>query len=129
MAKLIFSLRGVPEDEAMEVRQLLTEQNIDFYETSAGNWAISMPGLWLKNTDDLERAQNLLNAYQQQRYITQRALYLQLKQAGQHKTLLKAVLERPLLYAVYILVMLMVVYASVKLVFEFGLTLPSGILG
>jgi len=32
MPILLFSLRGVPDDEADEVRELLTEQNIDFYD-------------------------------------------------------------------------------------------------
>lgn len=121
MAILLFSLRGVPDDEAMEVRELLTEQNIDFYETSAGNWGVSMPALWLRNNADLEHAQSLLNAYQQQRFITQRELYLQLKLSGQHKTLLKAFIEKPLLYGVYVLAMLLTIYASVKLLFDLGL--------
>ncbi len=121
MALLLFSLRGVPEDEADEVRELLTVQNIDFYETPAGNWGMSMPALWLRNNDELEKAHALLNAYQQQRFITARAQYLQLKQANQHKTLLKAVIEKPMLYCVYLLTIVMVVYASIKLLFELGL--------
>jgi hypothetical protein len=121
MAILLFSLRGVPEDEACEVRELLTEHQIDFYETAAGNWGISMPALWLRDHSELEKARQLLNAYQQQRFATQREIYLQLKQTGRHKTLLKAFIEKPLLYSVYVLTMLLVVYVSVKLVLELGL--------
>ena len=36
MAVLIFKLRYVPEDEAHEIRELLGDNNIDFYETTAG---------------------------------------------------------------------------------------------
>ena len=79
MTLLLFNLRGVPEDEADEVRELLTEQDIDFYETSAGNWGMSMPALWLRDVADLEKARQLLNAYQQQRFLTSRADYLQRK--------------------------------------------------
>jgi len=67
MAHLIFRLRQVPDDEAEDVRQLLSRANIDFYETDAGNWGISMPGLWLTDADDAEQAQQLIDDYQQER--------------------------------------------------------------
>jgi len=121
MTILLFSLRGVPEDEAEEVRELLTEQNIDFYETSAGNWGMSMPALWLRNDADLEKARNVLNKYQQQRFLTSHEDYLQRKKAGQQKTLLKAFIEKPLLYSAYLFTMLLVVYVSIRLLFELGL--------
>ena len=109
MPTLLFPLRDVPEDEADEVRELLTEQNIDFYETSAGNWGMSMPALWLRDEAELEKARYVLNAYQQQRFLTSRESYLQAKKAGQQKTLLKAFIEKPLLYCAYIFTMLLVV--------------------
>lgn len=121
MSILLFSLRGVPDDEADEVRELLAEQGIDFYETPAGNWGVSMPALWLRNDDDLPKAQSLLNAYQQQRAITQRAIYLQNKQAGLHKSFLQKFKEKPLLYFAYFVVIILVMYASVRLLYEFGL--------
>lgn len=119
----LFPLRSVPEDEAAEVRELLTAENIDFYETTAGNWGISNPALWLKNNDDFEKAKILLQAYQQQRYNTQRENYLQKKQHGEQKTLLKAFLEKPLVFTGYLLIVGLIIYVSVKLVFEFGLSL------
>ena len=121
MSILLFSLRGVPDDEADEVRELLTEQDIDFYETPAGNWGVSMPALWLKNDNELAQAQVLLNSYQQQRFTTQRELYLQRKQAGEHKSLWQALIDQPLLYGVYFLAMGLVMYASVRLLLELGL--------
>jgi hypothetical protein len=117
MSLLLFSLRGVPDDEADEIRDLLTEQDIDFYETPAGNWGVSMPAFWLRDESELAAAQTLLNTYQQQRTINQRELYLQTKP----KTLWQAFIERPLLYLVYFLAMALVLYASVRLLFEFGL--------
>lgn len=117
MSLLLFALRGVPDDEADEIRELLTEQRIDFYETPAGNWGVSMPALWLRNDTELVVAQLLLAAYQQQRAVTQRALYLQ----QQPKTFLHAFIARPLLYSVYFLAMGLVIYASIRLLFELGL--------
>jgi hypothetical protein len=121
MSVLLFSLRGVPDDEADEVRELLTEHDVDFYETPAGNWGVSMPALWLKSDDELIKARELLNSYQQQRAVTQRALYLQNKQSGQHKNFWQALRNHPLQYSVYFLAMGLVIYASIRLLFEFGL--------
>jgi hypothetical protein len=121
MTILLFPLRGVPEDEAEEVRELLTEQDIDFYETSAGNWGMSMPALWLRDDADLEKARHLLNAYQQQRFLTSREDYLQRKKSNQQKTLVKAFIEKPLLHWAYLFAMLLVVYVSIKLLLELGL--------
>ena len=45
MAKLLFNLRNVPEDEADEVRQLLTTHGVDWYETRPGPWGISTGAL------------------------------------------------------------------------------------
>lgn len=121
MAKLLFSLRGVPADEAFEVRELLTAHDILFYETSAGNWGISTPALWLKHNDDFPKARQLLDDYQQQRQITQRQLYLELKQAGQAKTLWMSFKENPFLFIVYFAVMSLIIYLSLKVLMELGL--------
>jgi len=48
MSKILFRLNGVSEDEIEDVRELLTEHDIDFYETPPGNWGISMPAIWVK---------------------------------------------------------------------------------
>ncbi len=87
MSTLLFSLRGVPDDEADEIRELLTANNIDYYETSAGNWGISMPALWVSNNEQVFEAQKLLNQYHQQRAITQREIYNQLKKEGDNSRL------------------------------------------
>jgi hypothetical protein len=120
---LLFSLRGVPEDEAYEVRELLTEHEINFYETSAGNWGMSMPALWLRNEVEFAKARQLLDDYQRQRQITQRQLYLQRKQAGQTKTLFMAFREKPLLFISYLAVMVLMIYVSIRLLLELGLQL------
>ena len=48
MAKLLFKLRGVPDDEADDVRQLLEENGMRVYETSAGTWGTGVPAIWLQ---------------------------------------------------------------------------------
>jgi hypothetical protein len=71
MAVLIFRLNGVSEEEAQDVRDLLADNALHSYETSAGRWGISVAGLWLVNDGDKERARQLIDAYQRerQRYI------------------------------------------------------------
>jgi len=67
MAKLIFSLRNVPDDEAEEVRRLLTEHGFDWYETSPGPWGISSAALWLRHASAHPQARALLDGYQRDR--------------------------------------------------------------
>lgn len=67
MSTLVFRLRNVPDDEAEDIRSLLTSNDIQFFETTAGNWGISMPGIWLESDNDVDRAKTLIDEYQQQR--------------------------------------------------------------
>jgi len=119
-AKILFRLNGVPEDEAEDVRMLLTDNAIDFYETSAGNWGVSMPAIWLKDADDYARARSLLDEYQAARTIRMRAEYQRLKREGKQKTLIDAIKEKPLMFMVNLLVAALVVYLSVRLVIDIG---------
>lgn len=120
MSVLFFRLSGVPHDEADEVRQLLNQHQIEFYETSAGNWGVSMPAIWLHNAEDLDLAQPLLDSYQQQRAITQRQIYLQAKRDGTHPRFWQHNAAKPVHFVGYCLAMGLVAYASVKWVFELG---------
>lgn len=69
MPVLLFKLNGVSEEEANEVRSLLDTHCIEFYETSAGRWGVSMPGIWLPDNDQVEDAKKLLEKYQSDRLI------------------------------------------------------------
>lgn len=111
MAVIVFSLRNVPDDEAEEVRELLTENNVHFYETSAGNWGISNPALWLREESDLPRAKALIDDYQQARYEAAREEYERLKAAGKARGFADVWRENPwrvLLYALFIAFLLYV---------------------
>ena len=71
MAVMIFRLNGVSDEEAQDVRDLLSNNVLDSYETSAGRWGLSIAGLWLVNENDKTRARELIDAYQleRQRYF------------------------------------------------------------
>lgn len=74
MSTLVFKLRHVPDDEAEAVRALLGEHRIEFYETTAGNWGIAMPGIWVED-EEVERARTLINEYQHTRTNELRSQY------------------------------------------------------
>lgn len=120
MPKLLFRLRGVPEDEADEIRALLTEKQIEYYETPAGNWGISLPALWLQDESRYLEAKELLDAYQTARSQRIRAEYARLKQAGVHKTLKDSFLEKPFTFLGYIFIVILLLYLPFKLVVELG---------
>lgn len=67
MAQLVFRLKNVPEQEADDIRELLTEHQIEFYETSAGRWQISMAGIWVKDKAQAAQAKQLISEDQAQR--------------------------------------------------------------
>lgn len=60
MAQLVFRLKNVPDEEADEIRALLNEHEIEFYETSAGRWQISMAGIWVRDKEQAQRAKVLI---------------------------------------------------------------------
>ena len=110
----LFRLRNVPDDEAEEIRQLLTENNIDFYETPAGNWGISMPAIWLDDETQLARAKILIESYQEDRAVRKRLEYLQLKEEGKQRTIVNVAREQPLLLTFYIAIVVLILYVSTK---------------
>ncbi len=120
MSILLFSLRGVPEDEADEIRELLIANELDYYETSAGNWGVSMPAIWLKENEDIDKARQLLSEYHQHRLMTQREKYQQLKKEGQNVSVTHSIKNNPLRFICYVAAMLFILYVSIRMVLEFG---------
>lgn len=114
MSVLLFKLRHVPDDEANDIRGLLESNNLDYYETSEGNWGISTAAIWLKNRDDLEKAKSLIDIYQQERGHNQREAYFKLKNSGQQKTILDVIKENPYRFIAYITFIFFLLYFSIK---------------
>jgi len=114
MSVLLFKLRNVPDDEVADIRALLTEHAIDYYETSAGNWGISMAGIWLHDRDKLDQAKNLIDEYEQARYQRARAEYEQLRSEGRERTLVSIIKESPLRFSAYLATIALILYFSIK---------------
>ncbi len=120
MPTKLFALNGVPDDEAEEVRALLIAGGIDFYETSAGNWGISSPAIWLNDEIQLEKARSLIDVYQRERLVRVREEYAQLQRAGRQRTIIDVIRENPLRFIVYLAVIAAIIYFSTKPFMDIG---------
>ncbi len=114
MAVLIFKLRYVPDDEAHEVRELLSDNAIDFYETSAGVLGISVPALWLRNEAQLDKARQLIDEYQLLRQSRVREEF-----RLRPRTFTEMFIESPLRYIGIILAIILIGYFMIFSFFQF----------
>lgn len=112
MPEKLFSLHNVPDDEAEEIRELLRSNEIDFYETPAGNWGISGPYIGLHDANQLEQAQARIDDYQKERLIRVREEYAHIEQTGRHRTIGDVIRENPLRFVAYLAVIAAVLYFS-----------------
>lgn len=114
MSTQLVNLRGVPDDEANDIRELLDANDIAFYETSAGNWGVSMPAIWLTEDYQIATAQRLLQAYQAGRTERAREEYERQKANGEHRTLVDAIKDNFLRFAAYVTIAGLVLFFSIK---------------
>ena len=119
MAKLLFRMRHVPEDEAQEVRDLLDQHAIEYFETFAGNWGISMPGLWIKDEERFTEARELIDDYQSQRSIRVKAEYEEKRSLGETKTMWDSFMEDPFRFLAYFVMIGLVLYFSLRFFLSF----------
>lgn len=82
MAKKLYALRNVPEDEIDEMRAVLREHDIDFHETDAGFFGIATAALWINEPLQFDQAKQLIDDYQLQRYQHARNEYETMKAKG-----------------------------------------------
>ena len=120
MAKMLFKLRFVPEDEAQDIRNLLNENEIDYYETSAGVMGISLPAIWLKNDAQLESARQLIDDYQERRAQNAREDFEKQKKDGTNKSIIDLFKQSPGQFIGYLLAIIAIIYFSVVLFFNLG---------
>ena len=114
MSRLLIKLRHAPDDEIQEIRSLLRDHRIDFYETQPGPWGISSPGIWLNDEDQYDRAKALMDDYQENRFREKRAEYEKLRRAGQQRTFLRNLLENPVQVILYSLIVVLILYFSIS---------------
>jgi len=103
MSYLIFKLNSVPEDEANEVRQLLDDADIPFYETDSGRWGLGYAAIWTKEKDILESAKNLIQEYQISRYKKVSEQHHKMEQAGEKISRFEFFLTSPIRFSLLII--------------------------
>ncbi len=108
MAKILFPLRNVSDDEAQAVRELLDEHGLDWYETPAGNWGISNHAIWLKNQDDWVQARDYIDKFQLE--LNEKAQLNGNTQAD----LLSFLLEKPWKFLLAVAGIAVVIYFSIR---------------
>lgn len=112
MSVLVFKLFNVPEDEADDVRRLLTEHKFDTYETHSGFFGLGVAAIWLREAADLAPARALIDAYQTERSRTQREYFAQQKAQGTAPTFAQKVAEQPVRFAATIAAIVIVALVS-----------------
>ena len=95
MSKLLLNLRGVPDDEADDVRHFLDGSGIGYYETEPSPWGITAGGIWIDDADVAE-AKRLMAEYQRERQARARAERAEAERAGTAETFMAVLRTRPL---------------------------------
>jgi len=120
MAAKLFKLRNVPDDEAEDIRLLLQKHGIEYYETDAGGWGISVPAIWVYENSRLEEAGSLIDAYQQERTKRARAEYRLLKDVGSHPRVTDKIRQKPLQFLLFLLMTIFILYVSLVPFIDFS---------
>ncbi len=120
MAKLIFKLKSVSDDEADDVKNLLTENNIAFYESPAGNWEISMHALWLNDESQYTQAKKLIDEYQVKRSQHIRLETQQKIDQGEYETFIQRLFNKPVQFLIPLAIIIFILYFSIMPFLEIG---------
>ena len=120
MAKLIFKLKSVSYDEADDIKNLLTENKIDFYESPAGNWEISMHALWLNDEAQYAQAKQLIDEYQVKRSQRIRLETQQKIDQGEYETFIQRLFNKPIQFFITLAIIIFILYFSIMPFLEIG---------
>jgi hypothetical protein len=120
MAKLIFKLKSVSDDEADDVKNLLTENNIAFYESPAGNWEVSVHALWIKDDAQHTQAKQLIDEYQVKRSRHIKLETQQRIEQGEYETFVQRLFNKPVQIFFTLAIIVLILYLSIMPFLEIG---------
>lgn len=109
MAKKLYPLRNVPEDELAQMRELLQAHEIKFHETHAGLLGIGTAAIWVNNTAQYDQARVLIEQYQQERYEKASSDYAREKALSIQTRFSDLFKENPLKVSLYIALALLLI--------------------
>ncbi len=113
MSHLVFKLNGVPDDEANDVRQLLDDAEIQFYETDSGRWGLGYAAIWMKDKEQLESAKSLIKDYQTERFQRAKLELEALEQSGDRVSRLAFFLSSPIRFSLLLIFAGLLAYFTV----------------
>lgn len=116
---LLLNLRNVPEDEAEQVKELLTENEIPFFETSPSFFGFNAGGIWLQQKEHGPEAKALLADYQQQRAEAAQAHWQELRERGIQPTQWQMMKKHPIRFA-FTLIGIVILFVIMLLPFLSG---------
>ncbi len=114
MPELFLKLKQVPEDEYHDVVDFLEENSIEYYETNAGFWGLGMAGIWLSNSEQYNKAHELLFYYQKARQVSAQEEYQQSKEDGNQRTLWSTFKLQPGYFVLYLVIIVGLVAVTVS---------------
>ncbi|MDH5433786.1 MAG: DUF6164 family protein [Gammaproteobacteria bacterium] len=114
MPSLLFKLNNVPDDEADDIRQMLSDADIEFYETDSGPFGLSFAGIWIVDDHELAQAQTLLDEYQQNRARLAREDYQTRKENGEIRSWWQQVLDSPVRSIAALFFILLILYLTLS---------------
>lgn len=113
MARLLFKLSNVPDDEAQDIRELLNNHDIHFYETNAGFFRVGLDAIWLADGTQEEQARELIRSYQAERVVRQQENYAQLVEVGQVPSVWQRFCAQPIRFIALVVAILFVAALTV----------------
>ena len=120
MPHRLMSLRDVPDEELVAIRELLDEHHIDYYETPANRWGISAAGLWLKDPQQKAAAKQLLESFQAEYTLQQQEAHQQRLANGNEPSFLSRLKQSPLEVIALMLAALFILWISTTPFLNFG---------
>ncbi len=114
MSTLLLNLRGVPDDEANEVRELLDSHGLAYFETPPNRWGITAGAIWLSEDERADEAAELLAHYQHERRERMRAEHERQREEGTAETVVDKFRDRPLASLVYLLIIAGLIYFTIR---------------
>lgn len=113
MSVLIFRLNNVPEEEGEAVRDLLKQHDVDFYETSAGKFGISVAGIWLRDESQAPRARQLIDEFQVEHSERMRQSWRDSVEQGEADTFWRRLRREPFKVTLFLAVIALLLYVSI----------------
>ena len=103
MSHLVFKLNGVPDDEAEDVRLLLEENEIAYYETDSGRFGLGSAAIWMRDDEKLEQAKEAIDEYQKLRCQRVRSEHEAMEEAGESISRLQFFMTSPIKFTILLI--------------------------